>query len=103
MRLDLSKVNSQVGLESFKKKLNWTAIRTALGVICLGLEATGQFTEDELKKLFLNVDLSLAEVESGLTSYEAIKRDLLNRMVREEMEKGTETQAEQSVQNRYIN
>ena len=102
VRMDLSKVNSPVELESFKKKLNWTAIRTALGVICLGLDATGQFTEDELKKLFLNVDLSLAEVESGLTSYDAIERDLLNRMVKDEMEKGTETQSEQSVQNRYI-
>ena len=84
--LSIEQIKSPVELEAFKKKVHWVAIRTALEVICLGLESTGQFTEEELRRLFFNVDLSLAEVESGRTSYEAIERELLNKMVRDEMD-----------------
>ena len=84
--LSIEQIKSPVELEAFKKKVHWVAIRTALAVICLGLESTGQFTEEKLRRLFFNVDLSLAEVESGRTSYEVIERDLLNKMVRDEMD-----------------
>ena len=86
--LSVKQIKSPVELEAFKKKVHWVAIRTALAVICLGLESTGQFTEEELRKVFFNVDLSLAEVESGRTSYEEIERGLLNKMVKDEMAEG---------------
>ncbi len=85
-RFNHGRISSPYDLEKYKQKVAWVAIRTSLGVICLGLEDTGEFTEEEIRRVFLNVDLSLAEIERGMKSYEQIERELLNRMVQEEME-----------------
>ena len=53
----------------------------------LGLEGTGRFSEDELKKIFFSADLTMAEIESGTNSFENIEKELLNRMVKFELAK----------------
>jgi hypothetical protein len=87
MRLNPEKIKSPVELEAFKRKVKRIALYTALSVIYLGLEATGQFEMEELKRIFLSADLTMAEIESGVNSFEQIERDLLNRMVKIELAK----------------
>ena len=87
MRLNSDKIKSPVELEAFKRKVRHVALQTALSVIYLGLEATRQFSLDELKKIFFSADLTLAEIESGVNSFEQIERELLNRMVSIELVK----------------
>lgn len=87
MRLNPDMIKSLVELEAFKKKVKRVALYTALSVIYLGLEATGQFEMEELKRIFLSADLTMAEIESGVNSFEQIERDLLNRTVKIELSK----------------
>ena len=69
------------------------AFHTALTVVYLGLEATGQFEKEELKKIFLSADLTMAEIERGVNSFEQIERDLLNRMVKSELPRNNNMKA----------
>jgi hypothetical protein len=76
-RIDPSHVKSPVELEAFKRKVWRVAIETALCVVYLGLEA--HIGEDELKDIFFSADLTLAEVERGLTDFDALQREILTR------------------------
>ena len=76
-RIDPSHVKSPVELEAFKRKVWRVAIETALCVVYLGLEA--HIGEDELKDIFFSADLTLAEVERGLTYFDALQREILTR------------------------
>ena len=75
--LDTRHVKSPVELEAFKRKVWRVAIETALCVVYLGLEA--HIGEDELKDIFFSADLTLAEVEKGLTDFDALQREILTR------------------------
>ena len=70
-------MKSPVELEAFKRKVWRVAIETALCVVYLGLEA--HIGEDELKDIFFSADLTLAEVERGLTDFDALQREILTR------------------------
>ena len=45
-------IKSAVELEKFKKKVWKVAIHTSLCVLCLGLEATGKYSPQDLRKIF---------------------------------------------------
>ena len=75
--LDTRHVKSPVELEAFKRKVRRVAIETALCVVYLGLEA--HIGEDELKDVFFSADLTLAEVERGLTDFDTLQREVLRR------------------------
>ena len=85
-RVDPSYIHSAVDLEKFRRKVERIALHTGLCVVCLGLESTGRFSEEDLKRIFFSADLTLAEIESGVNSYEEIERELLNHMVKIEMD-----------------
>jgi hypothetical protein len=76
-RVDSSRVKSPVELEAFKKKVRRIAIQTALCVIYLALERL--IDKDELKAVFFSADLTLAEVESGINSFDELQEELLER------------------------
>lgn len=76
--LDSSHVKSLVELEAFKRKVERVAINTAICVIYLGLEHF--IPEDTLKRVFFSADLTLAEIEKGLTTFNEIERELLVRI-----------------------
>ena len=76
--LRINQVKSQVELEAFKRKVTRIALHTALCVLCLGLDSTGQFSEDELRRLFFGVDLTIAEVEQGVTSFLDLEESLIS-------------------------
>ena len=77
MHLDPDRVKSPVELEAFKKKVWKVAMHTALCVIYLALERL--IDKDELKEIFISADLTVAEVESGINSFDAIQEELLGR------------------------
>ena len=85
-RVDPSGIRSAVDLEKFRKKVERIALHTGLCVVCLGLESTGRFSNEDLKQIFFSADLTLAEIESGVNSYDEIERELLSHMVKIEMD-----------------
>lgn len=74
--LDPSGIRSEVELESFKKKVYRLATFTALCVLYLALEKSGRFDADQMRRLFLNVNLALAEIENGMNSYARLEKEL---------------------------
>ena len=74
--LDISQVKSTFDLEKFKKKVERVAIHTSLCVIGFGLDASSEFSAEQLRRLFLNVDLTLAEIDAGCTTYKALENGL---------------------------
>ena len=87
-RLNVDRVTSPVELEKFKARVRRVALYTALCSICLGLEDTGRFSPDDLHRIFLAADLTEAEIAAGQESYDDLERNLLNKMVKIEMEDG---------------
>lgn len=85
-RVDPSYIHSAVDLEKFRRKVERIALHTGLCAICLGLESTNRFNREELKRIFFSADLTLAEIESGVNSYEEIEQELMKHMVKIEME-----------------
>ena len=86
--LDPNTIKSPVELVKFKKKVFRVATHTALCVICLGLEAAGRFSKEDLRRLFFNVDLTLTEIEAGCSSYESIEKCLAEKSVKVEVDDG---------------
>ena len=76
--LHINHVKSAIELESFKRKVTRIALHTALCVLCLGLESTRLFTQDDLHHLFLGVDLTIAEIEHGITSFSDLENSLVS-------------------------
>ena len=74
-------VKSPIELELFKKKVFKVATHTALCVIYLGLESTRRFHSEDLRRLFFNVDLTLAEIDSGCNSYAALEENLASQLI----------------------
>ena len=74
--LDPDNIKSLIELERFKQKVYQIAIHTSLSVICLGFNSTGRFTEDELRQIFFNVDLTLSEIDHGCNSFNEIENTL---------------------------
>jgi hypothetical protein len=75
--LDTRNVKSPVELEAFKRKVWRVAMETALCVVYLGLES--RISEDELKDIFFSADLTLAEIERGLTDFDTLQQEILTR------------------------
>ena len=76
VNVDISHVKSAVELEAFKRKVNHIALHTALCVLCLGFESTGRFREDDLHRIFFNVDLTMAELEHGSITFADLEKRL---------------------------
>ena len=72
-------VKSTVELQAFKKKVHKVAMHTALSVVCLGMDSFGKYDSEEIRSIFFNVDLTLAEMEHGMTSYSELYEHLENR------------------------
>ena len=71
--LDISHVKSSRDLEKFKKKVEKVAIHTSLCVVAFGLEASDIFNAEQLRIIFFNIDLTLAEIDAGCNSYKEIE------------------------------
>lgn len=69
-------VRSPVELEAFRRKARENAVFIALCSICLGLDNGGLLDREQLRRIFANVSLTLAEIESGCTSYDKLAADI---------------------------
>lgn len=67
--IDFRAIRTQGDLESIKRKLKKNALHAALCTIALGLQSTGQYSDEQLRRIFFNADLTLAEISNGMTSY----------------------------------
>ena len=85
-RLNIKRVTSPIELKKFKKKVGRIALHTSLAVICLGLERTGKFGNDDLHRIFLSADLTQAEIDVSRESYSNLEQQLLNKMVSIELD-----------------
>ena len=75
-RLNPQDVHSEAELKSFKKKVYRLATFTALCVLYLALEKSSFFDEQKLSRVFLNVNVAMAEIESGINSYGQLEKEL---------------------------
>ena len=74
--IDMDHIRTKGDLLAVKRKLKEDALHSALCIICLGLEETKQLSHEEIRRLFFNVNLTMAEIESGITSYDRIAKQL---------------------------
>ena len=75
--VDMDKLSTAADLKKLKANMEKLALHTALCSICLGLEEKG-FKQEELKKLFVAVDIAKNEIENGTESYEELERQMEN-------------------------
>lgn len=73
LMMDITRENSYLALSSS------LALDTALCVIYLGLER--KINAEKLKRIFFIADLTRAELEHGLTTFEELEQELLSRTV----------------------
>ena len=88
MILRANNVKSPIQLDKFKAKVFKLATYTSLCVIYLGLEKYGRFSSSDLKNIFFNVDITLADIESGRSSYKELENLLASQMISIEVENG---------------
>lgn len=74
--LGFHEVRSEVELAIYKRKAQQNALHIALASICLGLHATGQIDDAQLRRIFSNVALTIAEIESGCNSYVQLAKSI---------------------------
>lgn len=75
-------IRTKADLESVRRKLRKNALYTAICMILIGLRKTDELDYEVLRRIYLNADLTLAEIEHGYTSYEdlrswAMERDII--------------------------
>ena len=77
--LGFHEAHSEVEMAIYKRKAQQNALHIALASICLGLDATGQIDHAQLHRIFSNVDLTIAEIESGYNSYDQLAKSITAR------------------------
>lgn len=69
-------IRSKSEIEPYKKKAQEQAVFNALCSVCLMFEESKLVSPEEIKRTFANVSLTIAELESGMTSVAQMKADL---------------------------
>lgn len=70
--LNTYRIKSEVELRTFRERARKNAIFLALCSICLGLDGGGLLDREQLRHIFANVALTLAEIEGGCTTYQEL-------------------------------
>ena len=74
--LEAQPIRSKGDAIVFQKKARERALCLALFSISLGLADTKLYDETQLRRIFSNVDLTLAEIENGQNSYSRLMEDV---------------------------
>jgi len=72
--LGFREARSKAELAAYMRKARQNALHTALASICLGLDDTGQIDRTRLRRIFSNVALTVAEIESRHSSYDELAK-----------------------------
>ena len=75
--LETDWVKSSVDIEAYKRRVDRAVLDNALCIVYLGLEKT--VDKEALQKVFFCADLTRAELEHGLTSFEELRKGLLEK------------------------
>jgi len=78
---DIGPIATAADLKKLKARMKDLALHTALCMICLNLEESGRFTEEDLKRIFLAADITRAEIERGDESYGHLEDKVLEQKV----------------------
>lgn len=66
-------IRTLADLEAVRRKLKKNAIYSAICMILAGLHTTGELDYKTLRRIYLNAELTLAEIEHGSTSYDGLR------------------------------
>ena len=70
--IDFRAVHTEGDLEAIRRKLKKNALHAGLCIIALGMKALDLYSNEDLRSIFFNVDLTLAEIDRGVTSYDKL-------------------------------
>lgn len=78
---DIGPIATAADVKKLKSRMKDLALHTALCMICLTLEESGRFTEEDLKRIFLAADITRGEIAHGDESYGHLEEKLLEQKV----------------------
>lgn len=76
--LEIAQIRSEADVASFRRKARKEAIFLALCSLSLAFEKSACLSKNLLQKTFLNISLSLAEIDGGYMTFEKLNEDLCN-------------------------
>ena len=74
--LMVAPLKTQVDADRLYKRAQKNALHYALCSIALGLERLGYYDDKQLKRVFTNVQITLAEIEEGSVTYDELMADI---------------------------
>ena len=77
--IDVRNINSPVDLDRCKRRIADIGLKAGLRTLCVGLEQ--HFSRGQLERLFLNIRLTLAEIDAGCNTYREIEDGLVRRNI----------------------
>ena len=76
--LEIAQIRSEADVASFRRKVRKEAIFLALCSLSLALDKSACLSKNLLQKTFLNISLSLAEIDGGYMTFEKLNENLCN-------------------------
>ena len=71
------KINHVGDKEVYLRRATENALHIALCSVALGLKDSGLYSDGKLKKIFMNVELTLSELDGGLTDWNQLAKEVL--------------------------
>lgn len=78
----LETIRNAAELESVRSRLRKNSVAVAICALLLGIKHSGYYSDAELKRLYLNVELTLAEIENGSNTYKKLLKEVERRGIR---------------------
>lgn len=72
-------IRTQGDLKVARRKYEAKALFSAMSLIALGMNASKMFTAEELHDIFLNVRITIGELDAGVISYDDLACDIRRR------------------------
>lgn len=74
--IDLSSIHTQADLETVKRKIGKNALQSAFCIAAIGLQYSDNYSKNDLQEIFFDADITLAEIEHGVLTYEELNEEL---------------------------
>ena len=74
--IDPKRIRTQADFEVVKRRLQQNALYSGICLTAIGLKKTGHYTHNDLLDIYFDVDLTLAEIEHGVLSYDTLHKQL---------------------------
>ena len=77
--VNAQQIRSKGGLEAAKRRLQERAVHTSLCLICLAFDYMKLLDLERIRRVFLNANITWAEVQNGLLTYAELQKMMLDR------------------------